>query len=89
MSMTTRYGCFWVAIPSLYDSVIRYSMPVYPSAIRTGGLPGGRPPHSYFNATTGWILEARHPGTSAAAMATSASSAAQAMKTTGSTAFMP
>src|ERR1017187_8534407 len=27
------------AIPSLYDSCIRYSMPVYPGAIQTSGLP--------------------------------------------------
>src|SRR5438874_2615119 len=30
-------GPRWFAIPSLYDSFIRYSMPVYPGAIRTKG----------------------------------------------------
>ena len=30
-------GPGWFAIPSLYDSFIRYSMPVYPGAIRTEG----------------------------------------------------
>src|ERR1017187_9305435 len=45
--------------------------------------------HSYFNATTGSILDARHPGTSAAATATNASSAAPAAKTPGSDGFIP
>jgi hypothetical protein len=30
-------GPGWFAIPSLYDSFIRYSMPVYPGAIQTRG----------------------------------------------------
>jgi len=30
-------GPGWFAIPSLYDSFIRYSMPVYPGAIQTWG----------------------------------------------------
>src|ERR1039458_9173332 len=32
-------GPGWFAIPSLYDSCIRYSMPVYPGAIQTRVLP--------------------------------------------------
>jgi hypothetical protein len=27
-------GQGWLALPSLYDSLIRYSMPVYPGAIQ-------------------------------------------------------
>ena len=37
-SLATTLTCLgpgWFAIPSLYDSFIRYSMPVYPGAIRT------------------------------------------------------
>jgi hypothetical protein len=32
-------GPGWFATPSLYDSFIRYSMPVYPGAIQVANLP--------------------------------------------------
>jgi hypothetical protein len=39
-------GPGWFAIPSLYDSFIRYSMPVYPGAIQTWGSAPRLPPHT-------------------------------------------